>query len=141
MSNRLEMLKIMQNYRLNTSNFFLDSAFFFKCDENYKKALKKHRNENWHNKILSINKKYVTLKIIECPLRRFSENQEKHVGFSKMVRNISANGRWPVKKNNKTYDVQMDCKSLANEIGECIKNGNIFGKFICRKGKLHRSKV
>lgn len=31
----------MQNHRLNTSNFFLDSAFFFKCDENYKKALKK----------------------------------------------------------------------------------------------------
>lgn len=115
MSNGLEKRKIMQNHRLNTSNFFLDSAFFFKCDENYKKTLKKHRNENLHEKILSINKKYVTLKIIECPLRRFSENQEKHVGFSKMVRSISANGRWPVKENNKTNDLQTSCKPLANK--------------------------
>ena len=58
-----------------------------------------------------------------------------------MVRNISANGRWPVKENDKTYNVQMNCKSLANAIGEYIKNGNIFRKFIRRKGKLHRSKV
>ena len=50
----------MQNHRLNTSNFFLGSAFFFKCDEIYKKALKKHRRKNLHKKILLINKKYVT---------------------------------------------------------------------------------
>ena len=127
----------MQNHHLNTSNIVLDGVFFFKCDDNDKKNSK---TENL-TKNLQTNKKYATLKIIECPLRRFSENQEKHVGFSKMVRNISANGRWPVTKNNKTYDVQMNCKSLANAIGEYIKNGNIFRKFIRRKGKLHRSKV
>ena len=58
-----------------------------------------------------------------------------------MVRNIYANGHCPVKENNKTYDVQMNCKSLANEIGEYIKNGDIFRKFIHWRGKLHRSEV
>ena len=61
----------MQNHHLNTSKIVLDGVFFFKCDDNDKKIAKRKFNK----KNLQTNKKYATLKIIECPLRRFSENQ------------------------------------------------------------------